>query len=283
MNTQQENNSEETSAIKLLNRLFALSICGVLIAGAVVALYFWQFHGSLSVKPDAWGQFGDFIGGTLNPTFSMLALIALLATFTLQIQEFRLSTKELRNSAAALSAQHYAMQRQIFENTFFQLLSLHNQILDNIDLRAPNGNESKGRDCFTVFVHRANNSIRAVGDATNDLLQFRKAYQRFLDVHEREISHYFRTLYNLIKFIDASKGIDAKFYTNIVRAQLSSHEVTLLMYNCMSDAGFIKFKPLVEKYALLKGLTDLYLSPELVESVYDVQAFGIDHSQVYLR
>lgn len=43
-------------------------------------LYFYNFQGNLAPNHDAWGQFGDFIGGVLNPTFSFLALIVLLST-----------------------------------------------------------------------------------------------------------------------------------------------------------------------------------------------------------
>jgi len=42
------------------------------------------------------------------------------------------------------------------------------------------------------------------------------------------------------------------FYTNIVRAQLSSQELLLLFYNALSDLGNEKFKPLIEEIALLK-------------------------------
>lgn len=271
---------EEASATKLLNGLRILSAAGVAVAATVFTLYFFNFSGALSEKPDVWGQFGDFIGGTLNPIFSLLALLALLATFTLQLQEFRLSTKELRNSAEALMAQHLAMQRQIFENTFFQLLSLHNELLNGIDLVGRSGNLIKGRDCFAVFVNRANSAINNRQGSGSNLSAFRLAYEEFQKIHDREISHYFRTLYNLIKYIDSTKGIDAQFYANIVRAQLSSNEVTLLMYNCISEAGYKKFRPLVERYSLLKGLTELSVSEKLIEEVYSVQAFGKDHPLV---
>lgn len=281
MKVEIETSSEENSATKLLKRLRFLSFAGLCFAALVLVLYFGKFHGSLSDKADAWGQFGDFIGGTLNPTFSLLALLALLATFTLQIQEFKLSTKELRNSAESLAAQHHAMQRQIFENTFFQLLTLHNQILNSIDLSLKGGNISKGRDCFTVFVKRANQEISAQPSATTDIDSFRIAYSEFQQTYEREVGHYFRTLYNLIKYVDSAEGINARFYTNIVRAQLSSNEVTLLMYNCISEVGFDKFRPLVEKYSLLKGLTELTLSAALIRTVFSPDAFGEFPSLVY--
>src|SRR5215213_5051365 len=50
----------------------------------------------------------------------------------------------------------------------------------------------------------------------------------------------------------ASPVKDKHLYTNLVRAQLSSYEIALTFYNCLSEMGREKFKPLVERYALLK-------------------------------
>jgi hypothetical protein len=54
--------------------------------------------------------------------------------------------------------------------------------------------------------------------------------------------------YNLCNYLERYK------YTCIVRAQLSDYELLLLFYNCLSDNGVEKFKPLVEEYAILKNL-----------------------------
>ena len=44
--------------------------------------------------------------------------------------------------------------------------------------------------------------------------------------------------YNIIKFIDnnAPKK-EAKMYSNLVRAQLSTNELSLIFYNCLSEEG----------------------------------------------
>lgn len=72
------------------------------------------------------------------------------------------------------------------------------------------------------------------------------------------MGHYFRNLYHIVKFVDNSDLENKKTYTNFVRAQLSSFELVLIFYNCLSDKGSEKFKPLVEEYSLLKNMnTDL--------------------------
>ena len=67
-----------------------------------------------------------------------------------------------------------------------------------------------------------------------------------------------------------------KFYTNFVRAQLSSSELGLLFYNCLGGYGNEKFKPLVEKYALLKNMPkrDDFLIEPRHKKFYRRSAFG---------
>lgn len=53
----------------------------------------------------AWGQFGDFVGGTLNPMVSLLALVGLVFTILLQQEAMMLSKKDTEASQKALSNQ----------------------------------------------------------------------------------------------------------------------------------------------------------------------------------
>jgi len=43
------------------------------------AIYYCRFHeNGLSLKVDAWGQYGDFIGGSLNPILAIVNIVALI-------------------------------------------------------------------------------------------------------------------------------------------------------------------------------------------------------------
>ena len=149
-------------ATSLLARLRYLALVGLLIAIAVIGLYFYNFDGGLSDSHERWGQFGDYVGGLLNPTLSLLALIALLATVTLQVRELRMSARDLKNSAEALVKQNEAIRTQNFEASFFQLLRLHNDIVNAVDLVSQQGRLTKGRDCFRVFLERLENGLSKV-------------------------------------------------------------------------------------------------------------------------
>ncbi|NWC66042.1 putative phage abortive infection protein [Cedecea sp. P7760] len=72
---------------------------------------------------------------------------------------------------------------------------------------------------------------------------------------EQKLSHYYRFVYNLLKFIDGSNLSDVhkKKYVNILRAQLSDYELLMLFYNGQSPKGK-KFIFYFEKYSLLDNL-----------------------------
>ena len=66
----------------------------------------------LSNDPSRWGQFGDYVGGALNPIFSFFALIALLLTIVLQSEELSASRQELKHSVQALQDSKDVATRQ---------------------------------------------------------------------------------------------------------------------------------------------------------------------------
>lgn len=86
-----------------------------------------------------------------------------------------------------------------------------------------------------------------------------------------DFSHYFRTLYHLIEFVYKSPIEDKTYYTGLIRAQLSTDEVALFFYNGLSEQGR-GFKPLIERYALLKN----WRMPKTFQahrSLYPVEAY----------
>jgi hypothetical protein len=73
------------------------------------------------------------------------------------------------------------------------------------------------------------------------------------------LSHYFRHLFQTIKFVDNSKFLTEKekyFYIKTLRAQLSTHEQLILFYNSLSILGnnWTKNPDLISKYKLIKNI-----------------------------
>ena len=98
-----------------------------------------NFLAKLSNDPATWGTFGDYLGGTLNPIISFLALIGLLYTIHQQAQEMQATREELKQAAEQQRQQVEQQSRQSeifnlqqFESTFFSLLDQHNKIIEKI-------------------------------------------------------------------------------------------------------------------------------------------------------
>ena len=101
-------------------------------------------------------------------------------------------------------------------------------------------------------------------------------YENFLIPYEPIVGYYFRHLYNVVKFVEHHSDLlkeDTKRYTNLVRAQLSSYELGLLFYNCLSKRG-AKFKEFVEDYALLEDVSSTELIDVEHKKHYKESAFG---------
>lgn len=229
------------------------------------------------------GSFGDKFGA-VNSLFSGLAFAGVIFTILLQRRELEIQRNEVEETRDVFIEQNAMLTQERFENNFFQLLSLYNSIVNSIDLRSKqNKNEiiSKGRDCFEIFYQRLgryldtlNKDKKAFSVKASSIEDALKAYDRFYINSESDVSHYFRTLYHIIKFVDNSNVENKNQYTAIVRAQLSSYEQALLFYNCLHSNGREKFKPLIEKYALFKNLnTSLIFNDEHLKEYSDT-AYG---------
>jgi len=77
----------------------------------------------------------------------------------------------------------------------------------------------------------------------------------------------------MMRYINENGGDQRMMYSRLVRAQLSSYELKLLLYNGVSKYGQEKLRPLIEKYALLKHLRKSS-EDESWRAQYEDSAFG---------
>ena len=104
---------------------------------------------------------------------------------------------------------------------------------------------------------------------------------------QSDFGHYFRNLYRIIKLVDTasffseeSKISEAELfetkykYTSIVRAQISNYELLWIFYNCLSENGIGKFKPLVEKYSFFKNIPINELVKKEHKELYATKAYN---------
>lgn len=244
------------NSIRSLYRLFQFAI-GALTIVLVVNIF--------AIGKSSFGEWGDFFGGVLNPIFTLLTFTGVLITIVLQQTELRESRTEMRRSADALQEQTKSLKLQNFESTFFQMLSVHTALVGAIDLIDDEGRTTRGRDCFNVFYTRLNKIYREQlvksNEKYSDDAVLRLSYQLFWKKHQVELGHYFRYLYNIVRFVKESVYADGP-YIRLVRAQLSDQETLLLFYNCIASEHGKRFKKLAEDFSLLDNMPKIRVLKE---------------------
>jgi len=117
---------------------------------AMGAVFVVGVHGEWVEKN--WGTFGDFLGGVLNPILTFLSFMALLFTIILQQREIHGAKQDAKDLQVQRREDRLSNERMQFESTFFQMISIHNTIVNSIDVdRGRSKNQLKGRECFKYF------------------------------------------------------------------------------------------------------------------------------------
>ncbi len=260
-----------------------------------ISSIFYFNHGEVfdktrKINSSKFGDFGSFISGAVGTLWTLVSVILFYITLRLQRKELALQRDELELTRGELQGQknqmvlqNLTLKHQQFENTFFHLLNIHTSIVNSLDLRKAEEKSSvisEGRDCFNIFYTRLEYYIKTKGTEqsinpkSSPIDDTIKSYYIFYEKNQNNLGHYFRNLYHIIKFVDNSEIQNKKTYTNFVRAQLSSHELALLFYNCLSENGEEKFKPLLERYALLKNMNrELIFNATHLQN-YEKSAYG---------
>lgn len=210
----------------------------------------WMFEKLLTGKVFApsLGEFGD-VYGALNTLFSGLAFSGVIISIVLQSIELRATRKEMNSQVLQFEQQTEAMQKQVFESSFFSMMNLHNTISSNLR------NEDKFKKLFIDLSNFAKDTHHNNKGLFNHL---NSVYDIFMRNSYSDIGHYFRYIYQIIKFIDGSKldKDDKSVYSNILRAQFSNYELVLLFVNCLCYKRSDKFKLLVEEYSFFEHIYD---------------------------
>lgn len=228
--------------------LFRLMMLALVTLLGCIAIGLWGFDS----KQGGLAALGEFVGGMVNPILTFLTFLGLLWTVILQQQTLKHAQAESKEVRNAMKAQQEALERQNFEATFFNMLNLHNSMIGAMDLRSNGQVVAQGRDCFKTFYARFKLAYSGT-KAANERQRIAKAYDSFIKRYRQDLGHYFRYLYNVIRFIEGS-AVDKGRYMKLLRAQLSDYELLLLFYSCQSEVGE-NFKPYVEEYSLLDNIS----------------------------
>lgn len=298
-----DSNKKDTNAGLILISIGALAL--------IIGLWFFTYHRLKGLDPTDRGTFGDMFG-SVNALFSGLALAGIIITILLQKKELTLQREELSETRKEFETQNSTLKIQRFENTFFNLLNLHHQIVNAIDHRyyktkeresnlrasmlgrkgdsSPPSDEKEiviltGRDAFR---YRYNQMFKELQKTPT---QCEEIYKRHYESALTDFGHYFRNLYRIVRFVDQAdffydqskvspeEVFRIKYqYTSMLRAQISDFEFAWLFYNCTSSFGTQKFKPLIERYALLKNIPEQLIAAPDHKFLYNQTAFGYNRT-----
>jgi hypothetical protein len=83
--------------------------------------------------------------------------------------------------------------------------------------------------------------------------------------HQSRLGHYFRHLYQTVKYVDQQIiNINKYEYTKTIRAQLSNHEQALLLINSLTPIGSAWWDDnFIIKYRLVKNIPFSFFDPNL--------------------
>jgi len=234
----------------------------VIISGIVVIL--WIASGLLLYGCEERGTFGDMFGA-INSLFSGLAFAGVIYAIILQRKELQLqreeleaTRKELAGQKEQLELQNSTLTKQNFEDTFFQLLRMHNEMVTSIIF--VHASPSKGRDCFKHYyrAYLKDNWDKYFNENKDgfldkdDYARITAVYTKFHNQQRGGVGHYFDSLCNLLDFIDRSEIEDKPLYAKFVRTQISVFETVVLFYHCCSKYCNSRLKVLAKSYRLFE-------------------------------
>ncbi len=281
-----------------------LLVIGVLFFILGIVLFLWKetisFDGPINAEKVS--QFGDAIGGIIGSLWSLAGVILFYVALTdqrtdiqinrqalnaqvealnQQIKEFELQRFELEETRKIFEEQSKTLKNQRFENTFFQLLSLHHELVDKLKFskagRRTENNQFESREMLMEACEDLNKLIKDQNKVfnRNEYIQIisepnlpkdkyeaevriGSAYSEFyFNAYKQTLSHYYRNVYHIFKFIyisDLIKKDDKQFYASLMRAQLSSEEQFLILYNSLiKDLGYPNFLFLIKEFDILQN------------------------------
>lgn len=233
-----------------------------------------------------WGQYGDYIGGVLNPILGFLSFLALLLTLILQRQELYSAQQErdaaqqtLKKQTDVLNSQQSLALRQAFEATFFQLITFRNEAVRELDRSIRAGHSEQQHLTFSEAIvgqltdqfkikakslrdklppHKRDNESKEARDNRWETAQ-KEAWAAIKKEHSGKLAIFLRNISVILEFLDKSDFSDQRIYPQILHAQLPTFDRVLIMVHCAyadtskgNSAG--RWSYFIEKYGLLGGL-----------------------------
>ena len=221
----------------------------------------------------AWGEIGDFLGGTMNPIVAIVTVYLLVRTIELQRQELAETRAEMKEQRKETEKQNGILSLQAFEQSFFSWFASYENAVTEISVTYSRGSagttEVFGRTALksklsNVLAYESyafgQNAKQAAADEIALSAEDHDAF--FVDILKRwkesynanidEFGTLIETLYGLIQWVDSSEmSQDQKsHYVGIIGSRISHTESRLLVLHAASDGG-LKGGRYLHRYSLL--------------------------------
>ena len=265
------------------------------VSGVTITRAYFVKYGEVPGDPASWGQLGDYLGGVLNPVFGFLSVFALLVALVLQTRELKLSRESLvlsrdelklsreeqAKAAEALGLQNKAIRQQSFEQTFFSMLRLLEEVVSQVShprLFPPEG----GRKALAQHIEDNFQNIRLRNMYPNSPMgaptypeEVRASLLLMLrDDSKGQMTRFLRVLVNILEHMHCAGIQPSDIYPRTFKSLLSEGELRFIYFSCFGDE-WVSLKKLVEAYGLLQYLNgEKTGAPGDYYSFFDRSAFA---------
>ena len=224
----------------------------IIVAICTYCIKFW--NNKISSDTSDFGVFGDYVGGVIG---TIVAIYGAFYVYKTYIQQKELGIK------------------QQFESVFFQLLGQQRDIVRNLKGKIGQ-TEYQGYEYLKALheelkVPMDDPEILTISE-NNLRYKVNDFYTEIFGEHISQLGHYFRHLYHIIKYVDGSHIDDdsKKDYIDFIQAQMTTDELYLVVLNGVSEYGYKKALPLIDKYSLVENIAiekDDHIS-HIIETFY---------------
>jgi hypothetical protein len=176
--------------------------------------------------------------------------------------------------------------KEKFINDILHYLSLkpsnNNEILEKWMVLSNKNTRSKRNELVeNIYNWRKTRKIPDNYEYSDTINNYHNRYIKYYGGHQFRLGHYYRHLFQTVKYINNQEGINYNLkyeYVKILRAQLSTHEQAVLFLNSLSKLGAAwELKPEVNNN--LKGYTkkdfELITKYNLVKNIPGETIYGI--------
>lgn len=271
-----------------------MAIVAIIIGAIIMSTSFYLAAMSNVNFKEQFDDISEYVGGLVGSLWSLAGVLLFYASLSSQKEDLERQRELLVRQIDEVVAQtkESRIQNEMFkeqknEETFFQLLRFHSEIISTIIIEQQEVDFVSGENIVKTIVGRKSfveyydiykrffqeaSELSSSHDEDSLSRIFDKAYNSFYLEYQADLGHYFRNLFNLLLFIDSLKKSQQAFYIGLLMAQLSNYELTLLFFHCLRSTNK-DFKKLVEQYAILDQVPKDEVTT-MAYRLYDQSAFG---------